>query len=291
MLKSMTGFGKSVLQFPDKKITAEIKSLNSKNINISIKLPEPLRELELGIKNLISGKLVRGKIELVLTLETIGTATGTRINNEIINSYINEYKKIYSSLDTLPNTDIMLSTIMRFPDVFKPSETVIDNEDKKIVLQAVENAINELDIFRKKEGEILLKDILQKVNKIEELQTEIGKYKDERIEKIKDRIKSKIDASVPPEIRDDNRFEQEIIYYLEKLDINEEEIRLANHCKYFIETVKEESAGKKLGFISQEMGREINTLGSKASHGEIQKNVIMMKDELEKIKEQLLNIL
>ena len=287
----MTGYGKFSVSFEGKKFIIDIKSLNSKSLNASVKLPQQFKEIESNIRNLISNKLVRGNIDFNLTLEQEDGKQTNLINRKIVGDFYSEICEISKQLGIKTDETTILKTVLGMPGVLKNEENELNEQDKIKVLECAEKAVELLDNFRIKEGEILKKDICEKVLNIKELQSQVSKYKNERIEQVKEKLKQKIEENIPSGIRDDNRFEQEIIYYLEKFDINEEEIRLANHCNYFEETISENEAGRKLGFISQEMGREINTLGSKANHTEIQKIVIKMKDELEKVKEQLLNVL
>ena len=287
----MTGYGKFSVNSEGKKFIVDVKSLNSKSLNASIKLPPQFKEIESQVRNIVSAKLIRGNIELNLALEQEENKLTNLINRKIVGNFYTEICDISKQLGIEPDQNLILKTVLGMPGVLKNEENEFNELEKLQVLECVGNAVEELNKFRIKEGEILKNDICDKVLKIKSLQSEISKYKNERIILVKEKLKAKIEENIPSEIRDDNRFEQEIIYYLEKFDINEEEIRLANHCNYFQETITEEESGRKLGFIAQEMGREINTLGSKANHSEIQKLVIMMKDELEKVKEQLLNVL
>ena len=282
----MTGFGKASLQLPTKKITVEIKSLNSKGLDLNTRMPSVFREMELGLRNQISQRLERGKIDFSLYVEVTGEETTSKINVPIIKGYINQMKAV------LPNADEteLMKMAVRMPDALKTERDEIDenewNEIQKLIDQALENMAQ----FRKDEGVSLEKEFLHRIANIMTLMNNAVAYDKERIETIKTRLRTAID-----EIKvtvDENRFEQELIFYLEKYDITEEKVRLENHLNYFIETIAgTEANGRKLGFITQEMGREINTMGSKSNHTEMQKLVVMMKDELEKIKEQVLNVL
>ena len=286
MIQSMTGFGKASLQLPTKKITVEIKSLNSKGLDLNTRMPSVFREMELGLRNQISQRLERGKIDFSLYVEVTGEETTSKINVPIIKGYINQMKAV------LPNADEteLMKMAVRMPDALKTERDEIDenewNEIQKVIDQALENMAQ----FRKDEGVSLEKEFLHRIANIMTLMNNAVAYDKERIETIKTRLRTAID-----EIKvtvDENRFEQELIFYLEKYDITEEKVRLENHLNYFIETIAgTEANGRKLGFITQEMGREINTMGSKSNHTEMQKLVVMMKDELEKIKEQVLNVL
>ena len=286
MIQSMTGFGKASLQLPTKKITVEIKSLNSKGLDLNTRMPSIFREMELGLRNQISQRLERGKIDFSLYVEVTGEETTSKINVPIIKGYINQMKAV------LPNADEteLMKMAVRMPDALKTERDEIDenewNEIQKVINQALENMAQ----FRKDEGVSLEKEFLHRIANIMTLMNNAVAYDKERIETIKTRLRTAID-----EIKvtvDENRFEQELIFYLEKYDITEEKVRLENHLNYFIETIAgTEANGRKLGFITQEMGREINTMGSKSNHTEMQKLVVMMKDELEKIKEQVLNVL
>ncbi|MFO8021649.1 MAG: YicC/YloC family endoribonuclease [Perlabentimonas sp.] len=293
MIKSMTGFGKAEEMVNGKKIIVEIKSLNSKQFDISsFKIPLPYKEKELELRNAIAQNIQRGKVDLYITTEAEETASAPTINQEVFKSYLNQIKDITSDLDMPMQTEPLVQTILRLPEIFnsKPQE-ITDNEWDSL-FKALSCALDNLNKFRNQEGEITKTDLTQNVKTIQELLTSIEPYEPERIETLKTRITDNLEKLKNDISIDQNRFEQELIYYMEKFDINEEKVRLKNHCNYFLDTINEdEPVGRKLGFISQEMGREINTLGSKANHADIQKNVVKMKDSLEKIKEQLLNVL
>lgn len=291
MLTSMTGFGRAVLEYKNKKINIDVKSLNSKNIDINTRIPGYYREKELEIRRLLSQELKRGKIEFSMFVELTGTESSTQINGELVNNYYQQVKDIAKKNSIPVGLDIM-SSLIKLPDVLKSPSSELNEEEWKLVLKTAKTAISNCIDFRLNEGEEIYKDVVSNIESILKLLTEVPQFEQERIQIIKDRLNIGFTELTNSGNFDNNRYEQEIIFYLEKLDINEEKSRLKKHCEYFIETInKEESAGKKLAFISQEIGREINTLGSKAHHVEMQKIVVMMKDNLEKIKEQLLNAL
>lgn len=282
----MTGYGKAECSLPDSKITIEIRSLNGKNADISIKSSLIPREKEMEVRQYIAKELQRGNIDLYATLEVNATDKAKHINKEIYNGYLSQIKEL--GIECTP--DAMLQTILRLPDVIEVKKQEMTDESWEAINNAIKEAVGALNGFRDKEGEILYKDVTSRVALIESYVAEVEKHEESRIESVRERIKSRIEElGITP---DQNRLEQEIIFYIEKLDINEEKVRLRQHCKYFMETIDgEQYPGKKLGFIAQEMGREINTMGSKSNHAEMQKWVVRMKDELEKIKEQCLNIL
>lgn len=286
MTKSMTGYGKAECSLPDSKITIEIRSLNGKNADISIKSSLIPREKEMEVRQYIAKELQRGNIDLYATLEVNATDKAKHINKEIYNGYLSQIKEL--GIECTP--DAMLQTILRLPDVIEVKKQEMTDESWETINNAIKEAVGALNGFRDKEGEILYKDVTSRVALIESYVAEVEKHEESRIESVRERIKNRIEElGITP---DQNRLEQEIIFYIEKLDINEEKVRLRQHCKYFMETIDgEQYPGKKLGFIAQEMGREINTMGSKSNHAEMQKWVVRMKDELEKIKEQCLNIL
>jgi uncharacterized protein (TIGR00255 family) len=289
MLKSMTGFGKSECQMPKKKLTIEIRSLNSKQIDTSTRLPAIYREKEIEIRQILSKSLIRGKVECTIHYEVI-EGSGTVINKNTVRDYMNQVRELAEEFQI--SAENLFSTVMRLPDTISVERTVLGEEEWDIVQQGITQAVTELDQFRIQEGEALKKDITEGVEIIRMKLKQIAPYEKERIDKVRERIKTSLKELELEENFDENRFEQELIFYIERLDINEEKVRLANHLEYFFEILNEGSPnGKKLGFITQEMGREINTLGSKANHSEIQKLVMEMKDELEKVKEQLLNVL
>jgi uncharacterized protein (TIGR00255 family) len=287
----MTGFGKTTYETKNKTITIEIRSLNSRQLDISAKLPLLYKEKELELRNIISQNLVRGKIDLLIFIDVAEEEKTPDINPIAVKNYYKQLKQITDELD-INGENQMLPVIMRFPDIFKVEKQELDNKEWAQITKSTREAINELILFRKQEGKALQKDILRCVNQIKKFLVKIESFEKERIVKIKKRIKQNLNEFFTAENIDQNRFEQEMIYYLEKFDITEEKVRLRNHCHYFIQTLElKMPVGKKLGFIAQEMGREINTIGSKANDYNMQKLVVHMKDELEKIKEQLLNVL
>lgn len=291
MIKSMTGFGKATCELPSKRIIIEIKSLNSKQIDINTRLPNLYREKDFAIRNEIGQKLQRGKVDVTFYLESMMPDKISQVNEEVISEYHNQLKHVADKLGISNNTDF-LRIIMPLPDTMKAAQPELDEEEWKLVQEGLSKAIEQLDDFRKQEGESMLQDVKQHSRNIRRLLEQITPFEKQRTEKIKVRIRESLDELALNENVDENRFEQELIYYIEKLDISEEKVRLKNHIDYFEETLEDEGpVGKKLGFISQEMGREINTLGSKASDSDIQRLVVNMKDDLEKIKEQILNIL
>jgi uncharacterized protein (TIGR00255 family) len=286
MIQSMTGFGKATLQLPTKKITVEIKSLNSKGLDLNTRMPSVFREMELGLRNQLSLRLERGKIDFSLYIEATGEETSSKINVPIIRGYINQMKAVIPNAD---ETELMKMAV-RMPDALKTEREEIDENEWKKIQTVIDEAIENIAQFRKDEGVSLEKEFLHRIANIMTLMNNAVSYDAERVETVKTRLRTALDEL--KENVDENRFEQELIFYLEKYDITEEKVRLENHLNYFIETLAgTEANGRKLGFITQEMGREINTMGSKSNHTEMQKLVVMMKDELEKIKEQVLNVL
>jgi uncharacterized protein (TIGR00255 family) len=291
MIKSMTGYGKTECELPSKKITIEIKSLNSKQLDINSRFPGIYREKDIEVRKIIAEKLERGKVDFNLYCENLGLESNAIINKPIVNAYFMQLSDIYRELN-MKMTELAIQSILRLPDAVKVDHEELDETEWKIIVDKIYEAIDTLNRFREQEGTALETDIVSHIDLIVKLKNQIEPYENERVEKIKTRLFDALNSISVNIQSDPNRFEQEMIFYLEKLDINEEKVRLENHCTYFLQTIKEPyPSGKKLGFIAQEIGREINTLGSKANHSEIQKLVIMMKDELEKIKEQLLNIL
>ena len=290
MVKSMTGFGKGEATLQNKKITVEIRSLNSKQLDLSLRLPAVYRQSEYELRNVIARTIQRGKVDVFVTVESQAVETSARINREVFREYLRQMNDTLSFSGIDAGYDAILPVIMRLPDVVATETEAISEEEHAALLAAVEAAAAHLDAFREQEGTILIADLLRRVELIEQYKTEVVPFEKARTETVKARILdnlSKLAVDV-----DRNRLEQEMIFYLEKLDITEEKVRLTNHCNYFREVASsEEGAGRKLGFIAQEMGREINTMGSKANEPNIQILVVKMKDELEKIKEQVLNIL
>lgn len=290
MIQSMTGFGKVTAELPSKKVTVEIKALNSKQLDLSTRIPSIYKDKEMQIRSLLLQSLERGKVEFNIYIEYIGKDTPTQINQPAIENYYTQIKEIADKLNIAVPAD-WFQTLLRMPDVIKTEAQEADETEWHVVEQAIRDAIGHLCDFRIQEGAMLQKLFEQKIANIKRLLSEIALYEKERIEKIKTRIMDNLEK-IGGQDYDKNRFEQEMIYYIEKLDVNEEKNRLDNHLKYFISTMNSgQGQGKKLGFIAQEMGREINTLGSKSNHAEMQKIVVQMKDELEQIKEQVLNIL
>ncbi|MBF6641396.1 YicC family protein [Flavobacterium sp. J49] len=286
MIQSMTGFGKASLQLPTKKITVEIKSLNSKGLDLNTRMPSVFREMELGLRNQLSQRLERGKIDFSLYVEVTGEETSSKINVPIVKGYINQMKAVIPNAD---ETELMKMAV-RMPDALKTERDEIDENEWKKIQTVIDEALENIAQFRKDEGVSLEKEFLHRIANIMTLMNNAVAYDAERVETVKTRLRTALDEL--KENVDENRFEQELIFYLEKYDITEEKVRLENHLNYFIETLAgTEANGRKLGFITQEMGREINTMGSKSNHSEMQKLVVMMKDELEKIKEQVLNVL
>lgn len=290
MIESMTGFGKATAELPNRKITVEIKSLNSKQLDLSARIPSLYREKEMEIRSLIAQRLERGKIDFTVTAESTGKEVPTRINVEVAKGYCQQIREAADLLD-IPLPSEWFSIFLRLPDFLKSDMQELGEDESEALMSTVRKAIDRLQEFRRQEGEMLMKLFMQKIGNIEILLKEVDPYEAERIEKIKSRIEEALNK-IEGFDYDKTRFEQEMIFYIEKLDINEEKHRLANHLKYFAETMASgHGQGKKLGFISQEIGREINTLGSKSNHLELQKIVVRMKDELEQIKEQVLNVL
>jgi len=282
----MTGFGKSTLLLTQKKITFEIKSLNSKTLDLNTRIPQAYREKELQIRKQIADTLERGKIDLTLTIENTSDKNSTIINADIVKGYINQMLQIIPNADTTE----LLKMAVRMPDALVIPTEEIQEEEYKQIENIIQQALAELKQFRIQEGKNLQKDFELRIENIKKLLVEIEKLDPERLLSIRETLEKSV-AEIAERV-DENRFEQELIFYFEKLDITEEKVRLSNHLNYFLETLNEsQSNGRKLGFIAQEMGREINTLGSKASHAGMQQIVVLMKNELEKIKEQVLNIL
>ncbi len=287
----MTGYGKAVKELPNKKITVEIKSLNSKQLDLAMRVPSFYREKELDVRSYLAGRIGRGKVDFAMFCETQQAERVARIDQDAVRQYYQQLSAIKAANGMEGETDFM-RIIMSLPDVVKVEQPELDEKEWEQVMDCVREATDNFISFRQQEGLALAKDLLSHVDLIENYSFEVPKYEKERVEKIKTRIQSNLDEIIAKDKVDQNRLEQELIYYIEKLDINEEKVRLANHIKYFRETIDTDAdAGKKLGFIAQEMGREINTLGSKANQAEMQRLVVRMKDELEKIKEQVLNVL
>ncbi|HSG67620.1 MAG TPA: YicC/YloC family endoribonuclease [Bacteroidales bacterium] len=291
MIKSMTGFGKSSLDLTDKSISVEIKSLNSKQFDAYLRLPQLYREKEAELRLILNAGLERGKIEMNINVDANGDTSHYVFNRNLARQYYDEIKALGQELDIDPGKDLV-PILVRMPDVLKAEQPELTEEEWNSVARVVSEAIEKLNAFRTQEGITLGRDLSERVHKIGKLLKEVEPFEENRIKILRERIYRQVEDAVPQGSIDMNRFEQEVVYYLEKLDITEEKVRLAKHCQYFLDTLNEEgNNGKKLGFISQEMGREINTLGSKANDADMQKIVVLMKDELEKIKEQLYNIL
>ena len=286
MILSMTGFGKASLQLATKKITVEVKSLNSKGLDLNTRMPSVYRENELALRNLLAQKLERGKVDFSLYVEVTGEETSSKINAPIVKAYMAQMKAI---LPDANETELMKMAV-RMPDAMKTEREEMDPNEWKQIQTVIDEAIENMMSFRTSEGASLEKEFTLRIENIRSYMNQALALDPERVTAIKERLQTAID-----ELKvnvDTNRFEQELIYYLEKLDITEEKVRLTNHLDYFLQTLNgSEANGRKLGFITQEMGREINTMGSKSNHAEMQKLVVMMKDELEKIKEQVLNVL
>jgi len=287
----MTGYGKSVLETPQKKISVEIRSLNSKQADLNTRVPWLYKEKEIEIRNLLSKKLERGKIDLFISFDIMDDELMPVINKASVKNYYRQLSEVSSELGIDPGVEA-LSIIMRLPEALKSEKPELTDEEWKMALKMIDDALKLVDNYRIEEGKALAKDLSASVNKILGFLKDIAPYEAERITKVREKLTASLNDTIGSENVDMNRFEQEIIFYLEKLDINEEKVRLRKHCDYFIETMNgKDSNGKMLSFIAQEMGREINTIGSKANDASIQKIVVMMKDELEKIKEQVLNVL
>lgn len=285
MIRSMTGFGKHVAQLPTKKITVEIKSLNSKSLDLNARMPSAYREKELDLRKIIADRLLRGKIDFALYLELTGDESSAEVNEAMVRQYMKQLAHIVDG-DPLQ----LMEMALRLPDTLKADRDDIDEEEYQAIVSALEEALDEIDDFRAQEGAVLEKDFQSRIDNLQTLLRKVSDMDPERQSTIRDRLQKAV-SDLGTNI-DENRFEQELIYYLEKYDITEEKVRLNNHLDYFTTTLESpESNGKKLGFISQEIGREINTIGSKANYAPMQQLVVQMKDELEKIKEQMLNVL
>lgn len=285
MIQSMTGFGKHVIQLPKKKITVELKSLNSKSLDLNARMPSAYREKELELRKTIASSLVRGKIDFGLYVEYTGGETSAEVNEPAVKNYMKQLKLIADGDDLR-----LLDMALRMPDALKTEREDIDETEYESIQLALKEALKEINIFRSEEGSVLEQDFLSRIRTLQTLLEEVEQMDPDRQTDVRDRLNKAV-ADLKTDV-DANRFEQELIYYLEKYDITEEKVRLANHLEYFTSTLaSNDSNGKKLGFISQEIGREINTIGSKANYAPMQQLVVQMKDELEKIKEQMLNVL
>lgn len=288
----MTGFGKAEVKVNGKNICIEVKSLNSKQMDLSTRIPGIYRDHELEIRNMIANKLIRGKVDFQITIEESAETTALPINPVIFKTYYDQIQLLANDLGIPLTHEPVIQTILRLPDVLKTDRKEVAEEEWIAIYKGIDEALGAIIHFREQEGRGLHTEILNRVKNIEALLEKVEPFEKQRIDTVKTRLTDTLKGISQDVKIDYDRFEQELIYYLEKLDVTEEKVRLRNHCKYFVDTMNDsEPSGRKLGFISQEMGREINTLGSKANHADIQKIVVMMKDELEKIKEQLLNVL
>jgi uncharacterized protein (TIGR00255 family) len=290
MIQSMTGFGKAIIEIPNRKISVEIKSLNSKQIDLNTRIPNTYREKEMEIRNILSQTIKRGKVDFYVTVDHTENAISSQINQLVVSGYYRQLAEVAQKLNIEVPSD-WLSVVLRLPDSIKVDVSDTEEGEWQAIEQAISQALETFNEFRIQEGDMLKKVFITKIDNIKQLLSQIEKYEVERVDHIKTKIQESI-KKLELTNYDENRFEQEMIYYIEKLDVNEEKSRLENHLNYFVETMdKEKEQGRKLGFIVQEMGREINTLGSKSNHQEMQKIVVQMKDELEQIKEQILNVL
>ena len=290
MIKSMTGFGKGEAVVGDKKFRVELRSLNSKQLDLSIKIPSKYRAAEAEVRSIVTRELQRGKVDCFVSFEAAVAETSAHINREAFKAYAEELREVAAEGGLTISDDALLRSVLRMPDVVTNEEREVSDDELKAILEAATMAAEELNKFRVQEGAILIADLLKRIDLIEQYRHEVEPYEGARVDVIKTRIRENIEK-LQLEV-DNNRLEQEMIFYIEKLDITEEKVRLDNHCNYFREVAREEEApGRKLGFIAQELGREINTMGSKSNEANMQRLVVKMKDELEKIKEQVLNIL
>ncbi|MEE1167468.1 MAG: YicC/YloC family endoribonuclease [Alistipes sp.] len=290
MIKSMTGFGKGEAICGDRKFRVELRSLNSKQLDLSVKLPSKYRAAEAEVRNIITRELQRGKVDCYVSFESAVAETSSHINREAFKAYAKELREVCAENAVIADSEYFLNAILRMPDVVTNEEHEVSDDEIAAIIEATRLAANELDAFRVQEGAILIADLLKRIDLIEQYRHEVEPFEKARVETIKSRIRENIEK-MQLEV-DNNRLEQEMIFYIEKLDITEEKVRLDNHCNYFREVARDEEApGRKLGFIAQELGREINTMGSKSNEANMQRLVVKMKDELEKIKEQVLNIL
>ena len=286
----MTGFGKGEAIYGDKKFRVELRSLNSKQLDLSIKIPSKYRAIEADVRAIITRALQRGKVDCFVSFENSVAETSAHINREAFAAYTKELREVCAANAGVADSDYFLSTILRMPDVITSEEQEVSDDELKAIIAATEQAAEQLDAFRVQEGAILIADLFKRIDLIEQYRHEVEPFEKARVDVIKNRIRENLDKLAIDV--DNNRLEQEMIFYIEKLDITEEKVRLDNHCAYFREVANEEDApGRKLGFIAQELGREINTMGSKSNEANMQRLVVKMKDELEKIKEQVLNIL
>ncbi|MES2430511.1 MAG: YicC/YloC family endoribonuclease [Bacteroidota bacterium] len=291
MLKSMTGFGRAEQTVNDKTFLVEVKSLNGKQFEMQLRLPPLLRPYEFEIRNILQEQLVRGTIDCIITIKQNGTSKPVNINTDLIKAYYNQIEQLSAELKI--DTNSVLSALLRLPEVVTPTNDILNDQDFEQFKNVLQGALTELNQHRIDEGASIESDLLKRINNINEQEESIVKLEPNRIKRIREEITQLLEAHVGKENYDGNRLEQELIYYIEKIDIHEEQVRLKQHCDYFRQLLKndDEAKGKKLSFIIQEIGREINTTGSKAYDAEIQKCVVTMKDELEKAKEQILNVL
>lgn len=286
----MTGFGKGEAVLPNKKITVEVRSLNSKQLDLSVRMPGIFRQKEFELRSVAGAAIQRGKADITVTVENTTVSTSATVNKEIFKEYMRQVNEALSYAGTSADYDAIVPAVLRMPEVVSTQAESLSEEESEALMQALEQALQQFNAFREQEGATLIADLLRRVDLIEEYKGQVEPYEATRAETIKNRIRENL-AQLKVDI-DTNRLEQEMIFYIEKLDITEEKVRLKNHCNYFREVAaSEEAVGRKLGFIAQEMGREINTLGSKSNEANMQILVVKMKDELEKIKEQVLNIL
>lgn len=291
MLKSMTGYGRAAAEILGTAFSAEIKTLNSKQFDLMLRLPTDFKDKEIEVRKLLSQNLERGKVDCTLTVGGNEYIERVFINKSVAENYYAELLELQKSLGLQDQTS-MLSTLLKMPDVLQSKSETPDEEQWQHIYALIDQAIENCNLSRQQEGEKLKSEFEQHIQSILDLLDQVSPFEEERIQKIREKFRNELEAAFENENIDKNRYEQEIIYYIEKIDITEEKVRLKNHCHYFLQTLEQgESCGKKLGFIGQEIGREINTLGSKANHWNIQRIVVLMKDELEKIKEQLFNIL
>lgn len=291
MIKSMTGFGRSEKTVDDKTYLVEIKSLNGKQLEINLKIPPLLKPFEFDIRNLIQEKLLRGSVECLIVVKLNGTSKPVLLNTDLIKSYYRQIEELAGELSI--DTNGVLASLLRLPEVVAPANEVLDEEEWKSLKKIIEDALEEINRHRAEEGKSLDKELRLRIENINRQEKEIEKLEPQRKIRMKEELKNQVTENVGKENYDANRLEQEIIYYVEKIDIREEQVRLRNHCEYFLQILddKAEAKGKKLSFVVQEIGREINTTGSKAYDSEIQKCVVHMKDDLEKAKEQVFNVL
>lgn len=291
MIQSMTGYGRSVVELPGKNVIVEIKSLNSKQLDINSRIIPRYRDKELDVRSYVSSQLIRGKVDIAISLEAKEDASERKIHTALAKAYFKEISALASELE-VTNFSV-LDAVLRLPDVWSSDvQTIVSDEEWEKVMEGVVSATKNMIAYRFHEGEALNKDLCLQISTIKDLMASIEPFETTRVEKIREKITTAIEEFIASDKIDKNRLEQEMIFYLEKLDINEEKVRLTQHCQYFIDTMKEDPyAGKKLNFIAQEMGREINTMGSKSNDADMQRMVVQMKDCLEKIKEQVLNVL